>query len=68
MNDLIDVAYFQPVRRRLAERLQSELYGSDVDWIRDGQFVGLPNKPDDEAPDRTLSLQRGRHWPVPPQN
>jgi arylsulfatase A-like enzyme len=68
MSDLIDAEDHQSVRLRLTKQLQSELYGSDLDWIRDGQLVGLPNQANEEVPDRTLSLQRGRHWPVPPQS
>jgi len=66
--DLVDVAAHHETQRRLTRQLQAELYGDDLAWIRDDAFVGLEETADETVePDRTLSLQRGRHWPVPPQ-
>lgn len=68
LTDLIDAADHVTTRRRLTDLLRGELYGDDLDWIRDDRFAGLPHDSSAAAPDRTLSLQRGRHWPVPPQS
>ncbi len=65
--DLIDSPAHQACRERLGDRMRREIYGHDLQWIDDGAFVGLATPGGDTPPDRTLSLQRGRHWPVPPQ-
>lgn len=66
--DLIESTSHVDIRERLTKLLISELYGNDSAWQTDGRFVGLPIKSESGPPDRTLSLQRGRHWPVPPQS
>lgn len=48
---------------RLTAQLIAELYGSDLDWIRDGRLVGLPDRPVEPRRNRDLSSQRGHHWP-----
>ncbi|OON42158.1 arylsulfatase [Izhakiella australiensis] len=54
---------FQEVLSRLKQLLMQELYGSDLEWINNGTFVGC------EAPELTtpvnrgLSGQRGIHFP-----
>ena len=48
--------------------LIDSLYGSDLDWIQDGELVGLPNRHYRPAPNRKLGLMRGHQWPVPPVN
>ena len=46
----------------LRDHLHAELYGSDLEWIKDGEWVGLPaTNPDDLKPARNLFLQRGWH-------
>jgi arylsulfatase A-like enzyme len=65
--DLIDSPEHAEIRNRLTESLCSEFYGDDLAWMHDGQLVGLPNDRSPAPPDRTLSLGRGSHWPVPPQ-
>ncbi|MDE0307244.1 MAG: sulfatase-like hydrolase/transferase [Albidovulum sp.] len=45
-----------------------ELYGTDLDWIADGEFKGEPNRNYVPAPNREMSLTRGHQWPVPPIN
>lgn len=70
-NELTDVAgdptYADPLNA-LTARLIDELYGSDLEWIADGQLVGLPNRDYRPAPNRGLGLTRGAQWPVPPVN
>jgi hypothetical protein len=65
---LIDSADHAAIRDRLTAALVSELYGDDLSWIEAGQLVGLPDDALSSPPDRGLSLQRGSHWPVPPQS
>jgi len=66
--DLSESTQFAEVRERLTKLLVAELYGDDSAWLNDGCLAGLPQDSDTGPPDRTLSLQRGRHWPVPPQS
>lgn len=47
-------------------QLAARLYGQDLDWLRDGVFVGLPNKTFRLAPHRNLNSQRGDGWPPSP--
>jgi len=54
--------------RALTHRLMAELYGSDTEWIHDGNLVGLAEDAQPAPPHRGLALQRGSHWPVPPQS
>lgn len=51
---------------RLTQLLIKQLYGTDTDWIQDGQLVGLPNEKYTAGPNRSLTSQRGAHWPPPP--
>jgi arylsulfatase A-like enzyme len=44
---------------RLEQLLIDELYGDDLEWVRDGELVGLPEPPYVPAPDRTMRNQRG---------
>ncbi len=64
--DLSTVAEHSGVRRQLTDRLVAELYGSDLDWLKDGELVGLPDQDCPLVPNRDLSIQRGTHWPPPP--
>ena len=61
MNDLADSADYASVRQRLTQLLIAELYGSDLDleWLRDGELVGVPEPEHLEQPNRGLSGQRG---------
>lgn len=61
-----DPAHAETVKR-LADTLKGELYGGDEAWLRDGVFVGLPDKPYRWAPHRSLNSQRGDGWPVSPK-
>ena len=66
--DLVDSADHSEVVGRLTTKLVAELHGTDTQWLEQGRLVGFPTATGPAAPDRTLSLQRGRHWPVPPQS
>jgi arylsulfatase A-like enzyme len=68
LEDLVEDPAYSEVRQRLTQRLKQELYGSDEWWLdREGNLVGLPEFDKPLSTDRTLALQRGSHWPVPPQ-
>lgn len=47
----------------LTQALIGELYGSDLDWVTDGQLTGLPDREVEPRVNRDLSSQRGHHWP-----
>lgn len=51
---------------RLSAALVEELYGSDLNWVKDGTLVGTDEPRLQARPIRDLSHQRGVHWPVPP--
>ena len=54
------------IRRKLTELLIGELYGGDEAWAADGRLTGVPAKRFAPGGNRTLSAQRGDHWPPPP--
>jgi len=68
LNDLGTAPEHAEVRERMTAKLIEDLYGSDLDWIEDGKLVGVPEDLRPSPPNRNLSLQRGSHWPVPPQS
>jgi arylsulfatase A-like enzyme len=67
LRDLAAVEELSTTRARLTRALVQELYGDDLQWLAGEQLVGLPDFAGPPPPDRSLSLQRGRHWPIPPQ-
>ena len=67
LNDLAGSPDHAAIQAQLSERLVGELYGSDEAWVQDGQLVGLPDQQWAPGPNRSLSGQRGQHYPVPPQ-
>lgn len=48
-----------PAVQRLTTLLISELYGADLDWVQDGQLVGVPAPDFQPQPNRGLVGQRG---------
>jgi arylsulfatase A-like enzyme len=64
--DLAAADSHAPVRRRLTSWLLDELYGSDADWVRDGELVGVPEPTTLPPLDRGLHGVRGHQWPPPP--
>lgn len=59
MRDLSEEPAHAAARRDLERLLVSELYGSDLAWVRDGRLVGLPDRPYEPGPNRGLCGQRG---------
>ena len=69
LNDLIDDDAHAGIRSDLTSRLMQQFYGEDQQWVDEkGQLIGLPQRQHSDEPSRELSLQRGSHWPVPPQS
>ena len=68
LHDLVESEEHQQVLRELTGQLLAELYGNDQEWVGETGLVGLPLSEASEIPDRSLSLQRGSHWPIPPQS
>ena len=66
LTDLVDVAEHRETLQKLTDLLVQESYGSDEQWFEQEQLVGL-SAPPAAAARRGLSLQRGSHWPIPPQ-
>jgi arylsulfatase len=63
--DLSESAAHAGVRDELLQLLQSELYGSDLDWVKGGRLEGLPDYEVPPRVNRSLSNQRGTFWPPP---
>ena len=57
--DLSEDTGHQGTRARLAGLMVQNLYGSDLQWVRDGELVGEPDREYVQAPNRGLSGQRG---------
>nr|WP_245398829.1 sulfatase-like hydrolase/transferase [Oceaniglobus trochenteri] len=66
MENLAGQERHQEVQSGLEARLMGELYGGDESWVAEGKLVGVSAKPFVRAGDRTLSAQRGSHWPPAP--
>lgn len=56
------------VQSDLTAALINELYGEDLDWITDGELVGIDAPPLPVPQNRGLSGQRGLHFPEPPKD
>lgn len=70
--ELADVAGhpdYAATRERLEARLADELYGHDLEqgWVKDGRLAGFEPPPYAPGPDRSLTGQRGLHYPEPPE-
>lgn len=59
MHDLAAHASHASIRERLTQSLMGELYGEDLNWVKDGVLTGLPDKAYVPEPDRGLNNQRG---------
>lgn len=66
LHDLADRPAHGALLRELQELLVGEMYGQDLDWIRNGRLVGCAEPEFAYAENRDLSGQRGIHWPPPP--
>ncbi len=60
--------YRTAIRARLEAALATHCYGKDRDdrWVKQNTLVGYDSGPYQARPDRTLSAQRGLHYPQPP--
>ena len=67
-HDLSGNAGHEKIKENLIRTLVDNFYGSDLEWIRDGKLVGLPDKTYTYKPASGLYGQRGSHWPQPPAN
>ena len=47
----------------MVSHLRSELYGSDLKWIKNNELVGIPDKEYLWKAQRNLHFQRGEGWP-----
>lgn len=63
--NLIDSADHRRIRRDLTDGLIAELYGSDLEYLRDGKLVGFSAATKMSTHDRDLYLQRGLQYPPP---
>ena len=61
-HDLAGEHQHAEVRERLSRLLIDHLYGTDLEWVRDGALVGLPDRPYVPVPNRRLSGQRGLRY------
>ncbi len=52
-------ASLREVQDRLVRLLVDHLYGSDLEWVREGRLVGLPDREYVPTADRGLGAQRG---------
>ena len=64
--NLVDDGTYDDKRRHLEQTLISQLYGVDLDWIRDGKLIGFDAPALPRLDNRGLSGQRGLHYPTPP--
>ena len=67
LTDLSDAPESATVRRRLQALLVDQLYGSDLEWVRDGMLIGVADRTYRPGGNKGLSGQRGGHWPPPPR-
>ena len=66
-HDLSESGPHDEQRDRLMVELRARLHGTDLEWIDGERLVGFPAPPFTPTPNRNLFLQRGGHWPPPPQ-
>ena len=67
LTDLAQSPDHAGIRDELSGHLLRELYGGDEEWVQDGELVGVPDIDYEPSPNRSLSGQRGSHWPPFPQ-
>ncbi|HYF49043.1 MAG TPA: sulfatase-like hydrolase/transferase [Planctomycetota bacterium] len=64
-HDLASSQSHAGIRDELTQTLISELYGNDLEWLKDGRLQGLPDYEVPPRVNRSLSNQRGTFWPPP---
>jgi arylsulfatase len=69
LEDLAANADYAETRARLEQALAEDLYGVDLEqgWVKDGRLTGFEVPPYAPQPDRSLTGQRGLHYPQPPE-
>lgn len=66
LNDVADQPQYTPVLAKLQKEMIARLHGTDLDWLQDGELVGLPDMDRRQLrPNYVFSGQRGTHWPPP---
>jgi arylsulfatase A-like enzyme len=60
LHDLSESDEHETIRQRLCDRLIGQLYGSDLEWIRDGALIGFPAG--SYIPSRNAGLTAQRGW------
>lgn len=67
LHDLAGSADYGAILDEMTQALRRELYGTDLAWVDGEQLVGVP-EPDSDllGPNRSLTGQRGLHWPPAP--
>ncbi len=66
IHNLASSAGMRAVVERLTAFLLSNLYGDDVQWVKQGKLVGVMDaNPANPGIDYGLNNQRGGHWPTP---
>jgi arylsulfatase len=59
LHNLADDPAHVRVREDLIDEMVAHFYGDDLSWVRDGRLVGLPDRPFELQPNRSLNGQRG---------
>ncbi len=67
LRDLSKVPDFESDRNRMEKHLIDHLYGIDLEWVREGKLHGFTPPELPPAENRSLSAQRGLHYPEPPK-
>lgn len=63
--DLSGLPESSRILAELQNILMKEMYGKDLEWIRDGKLMGFVEPEYVPADDYGLYNQRGYHWPAP---
>ncbi len=66
LHDLSGQSSHSGIVSEMKQILMENLHGTDLDWIADGEFIGLADKEYVYRPVSGLYGQRGSHWPQPP--
>ena len=64
LHDAADDPAYSDVRTRLTGLLKERIYGSDLEWLKDGELAGLPEPEltDDYFYNPTMGNARGYRW------
>ena len=59
LHDLAGIQDYDHIKVSLLTKLVDNLYGSDQEWMENGQLIGLPDADFHPSPNRGLTAQRG---------